>query len=115
MSGTNKIAGTWALIESLPLIAWTPRWTGTPVGTFTVEVSNEYSPNPDVNAAAGAGNTPLDLAVATATISASPAGAYPAAGCTVTLGPIGFKWARLCYTNTSSSGVLTARAHTKGY
>lgn len=109
MTGTNKLTGNPALINQAHGISWTMRWTGTPVGVFSVEVSNEYDPNTNP--------TPADWTQYTLTIPAgvNPAGAYPAAGSGIDLAPTSFKWARLCYTNTSSTGALTSRCHTKGY
>lgn len=109
MSGTNKITGTPLSISPSHGLSFTMRWTGTPVGVFSVEVSNEYDPasNP----------TPSDWTQLTLTIPAGvqPAGAYPAAGSGIDIAPTSFKWIRLCYTNTSSTGVLTSRAHAKGF
>lgn len=109
MTGTNKITGTPVVIEQAHGVSWTMRWTGTPVGVFSVEVSNEYDPTTNPN--------PSDWTQYTLTIPAGmqPAGAYPAAGSGIDLAPTSFRGARLCYTNTSSTGVLTARAHVKGY
>ena len=109
MTGTNKITGKPVAIQSQHGLSWTMRWTGTPTGTFSVEVSNEY--DPDKNP------TPGDWTQYTLTIPAGvqPAGAYPAAGSGIDLAPTSFKWARLCYTNSASTGVLTSRCHAKGY
>jgi hypothetical protein len=109
MTGTNKITGTPVLIESSHGVSWTMRWTGTPTGTFSVEVSNEYDPQTNPS--------PSDWTQLTLTIPSgvNPAGAYPAAGSGIDVAPTSFKWIRLCYTNSASTGVLTARCHAKGY
>lgn len=109
MTGTNKITGTPVVIEQSHGVSWTMRWTGTPTGTFSVEVSNEYDPQTNP--------TPGDWTQYTLTIPAgvNPAGAYPAAGSGIDLAPTSFRAARLAYTNSASTGVLTARAHVKGY
>lgn len=116
MTGTTKIVGTWVDISQSNGISWTPRWSGTPTGTFTVEVSNEYSPNPSVDYPSSS-VTPPDLATLSVTFPSgtNPAGAYPAAGVGIDIGPTQFKWARLAYTNASGTGVLTARCHTKAF
>lgn len=109
MTGTNKITGTPVVIEQAHGVSWTMRWANTPTGTFTVEASNEYDPTSNP--------TPADWTQMSVTIPAgvNPAGAYPATGSGLDIGPTNFRAVRLCYTNSASTGVLTARAHVKGY
>jgi hypothetical protein len=109
MTGTTKLTGKPVVIEQAHGVAWTMRWTGTPTGTFSVEVSNQYDPQTNP--------TPNDWTQYTLTIPAGvqPAGAYPTAGSGIDLAPTSFRAARLCYTNASGAGVLTSRAHVKGY
>lgn len=84
-------------------------WTGTPTGTFTVEVSNDYVPNLQSTTPLNAG-TWVNLG---ASIPASPAGS--ASNTFIPIYASCASFIRLTYVNSSGTGVLsgmfTAKAH----
>lgn len=96
MTGTTAIVSTVLNMEGCDNIGLEAEWTGTPVGTFSVEASNQYDP-------ATAPNVTFK-AVTLASPPANPAGS--ASGWLLDLNQIPFKWVRLRYTNSSSTGTL---------
>lgn len=91
-------------INRLPGLSYDIIWTGSPVGTFQVQVSNTYSQNPDGTVHnAGNWNT-LPTASFTGTYPV-PAGS----GGNGFLDVVGTEaaWCRLVYTRTSGTGALT--------
>ncbi len=46
-SMAGSITGPASIIQRLPGISYSVVWSGTPTGTFTVQVSNDYSENRD--------------------------------------------------------------------
>ena len=79
-------------------------WTGSPVGNFTVEVSDD-----DGSDQFGTGVTNWD------TYAGSTSAAGGAAGIlTYAISDVSFKWARLKYTRASGTGTVNARANIKG-
>lgn len=78
-------------------------WTGTPTGTFVVQVSNVPKP------ALGTDTDWKELVLAVAITQ--PAGS--ATGDYIDLTPLPFLWVRLKYTNGSGSGAITAYAQGK--
>lgn len=93
-----------SIIQRLPGISYDIAWTGTPTGTFAVQVSNTYTQNPDGTAAnAGNWNT-LPSAALIGTLPA-PAGA-PGNGFIDVIGTEAYA-IRLVYTKTSGTGSLT--------
>lgn len=78
-------------------------WTGTPTGTFTFEISNDFNPREqNAFAAANTGTwTPLTVDRA----PTNPAGS--AANTAMDLSTIPYRWVRAKYTRTGSSGTLT--------
>lgn len=97
-------------INGMPGISYDLAWTGTPTGTFQVQVSNTYTQNPDGTVAnAGNWNT---------LPSSSFTGTYPApAGSSGNgfLDVVGTEavWIRLQYTSVSGVGNLTVLAGAK--
>lgn len=111
MTGTNTITSQVFSIEQQQGAAFQPKWTGTPTGTFIIQVSLDYVPNPQ-NA-----STPINAgtwSTLSASVSGNPVGGagntyvpvYGSCGCYI----------RLSYTNSSGSGVLggTFAAKTRG-
>lgn len=104
VSMASGITGPATNIQFLPGISYDISWTGTPTGTFSVQVSNTYQQNPD-GSVANAGNW-------TTLPSSSFSGTYPvpsgSAG-TGFLDIVGTEavWVRLLYNYTSGSGNLT--------
>lgn len=96
MSGTNTIYSNIIDISRMDNVGLEVAWTGTPVGTFSVMVSNS-----GINFNALTFNPPL----------AQPAGS--AAGMAIDLNQVPFKYLMLQYTNASGSGVLTVYGQSK--
>lgn len=103
-SMASSFNGPASNINGIPGISYDLVWTGTPTGTFQVQVSNSYSQDNEGNAInAGSWNT---------LPSASFTGTYPTPS-----GSSGFgfldvvgteaAWVRLQYTATSGVGTLT--------
>ena len=88
----------------MPGISYDLAWTGTPVGTFQVQVSNTYAQDPDGDVlSAGNWNT-LPTTSFTGTYPV-PAGS-PGNGFLDVVGTEA-AWVRLQYTASSGSGTLT--------
>jgi hypothetical protein len=100
MTGTAAVVSTPLNMEDIDNVGLEVDWTGTAVGTFSLEASNKY--DPDTNPSA------TFKAVTLATPPANPAGS--ASGWLLDLNQIPFRWVRLRYTNSSSTGVLNAYA-----
>jgi hypothetical protein len=100
MTGTSVIHSQAFNIQQQQCASFQPKWTGTPTGTFTVEVSNDYAPNSQ-------SSTPLNAGTwdnIGASISVNPSGS---AGHTyIPIYASGAHFVRLTYTNASGSGVL---------
>jgi len=101
MASTNTIHSQVFDMRSLEGGAFAPAWSNNPSGTFIVEVSLDYMPNPN-------GGTPLNAGTWNnlgASVSGNPAGSSGStyipvyAACTAFI--------RLTYTNSSGSGVLS--------
>lgn len=102
MSGS--ITGPATIIQRLPGISYDISWTGTPTGSFAVQVSNTYAQDPE-------GNT-LNAGTWTSLPTSAFIGTYPApSGSSGTgfLDVIGTEAyaVRLIYTRVSGSGNLT--------
>jgi hypothetical protein len=97
-------------INGIPGISYDLAWTGTPVGTFQVQVSNTYAQAPN-GTVTNAGNwTTLPSSAFTGTYPV-PAGA-PGNGFLDVVGTEA-AWVRLQYTATSGAGTLTVLAAAK--
>ncbi len=79
-------------------------WTGTPVGNFTLEVSDDVGTD-----AAGTG-----VSNWTTYVGSSSAAGGVAGNLTYNVSNVSFKWARLKYTSSSSTGILNSRVNCKG-
>lgn len=104
VSMATSITSAPTNIQGIPGISYDLRWTGTPTGTFQVQVSNSYAQDPEGNVtAAGNWNT-----LPTSSFS----GTYPVpAGSSGNgfLDVVGTEaaWVRLVYTAVSGAGNLT--------
>lgn len=83
-------------------------WTGTPVGDFTIEISNDI-------VAVSQGADPAANVVNWTTYTGSSQAAGGAAGSFMwNISNIGVRWLRLKYTKSGSTGSVTAVACMKG-
>jgi len=98
VSGTTVYYSDRSQINGLADSSYQLQWTGTPNGTFIVQVSNK--PDPINTTDADWITLPLSVAIV------QPAGS--ASGDLVDLAGCPFKWVRLKYTNASSTGTIFA-------
>ncbi len=94
-------------IEQLSCISYDLQWSGAPVGTFQVQVSNTFVPS------AAPGNLPVNPGNWTTIPSTVFVGNYPVAAGVPSGGALdfdvsGFSWVRLVYMAVSGTGALTA-------
>jgi hypothetical protein len=100
----SNIFGPVSVIDRIPGISYDIQWTGTPTGTFTVQVSNSYFTDPQGNVIGTPNWTNLP--------SSSFSGTYPipsgsaGAGFLDVVGTEAYA-VRLIYTAGSGSGTLT--------
>lgn len=104
VSMNGNITGPATIIQRLPGISYDIAWTGTPTGTFSVEVSNTYSQNAD-GTVANAGNWTILPTSAFSGTYPAPAGS-PGNGFLDVVGTEAYA-VRLIYTRVSGSGALT--------
>lgn len=107
---TSSFNGPATNINGLPGISFDLVWTGSPTGTFQVQVSNSYSQDPEGNVIAAGNWTTLP--------TSSFSGTYPVpsgSGSSGFLDVVGTEaaWVRLAYTATSGTGSLTVIAAAK--
>lgn len=103
MSGTSVITSTVSIIQQTPIVSYSVVWTGTPNGTFSVEVSNDYALSSDGVSVLVPGTwTPLVLT------GQSPVATGSAGNGFIDIDITGAYAIRLVYTNASGSGVLNA-------
>lgn len=102
MTGTNTIKSQVMSLLNCASGSFQATWTGTPTGTFSVYVSNDYVPCANGNPATPANAGTWDNLGAT--VSPEPAGS---AGSTyIPVYASGAKYIQLWYTNSTGSGVL---------
>ena len=107
---TTSFNGPATIINRLPGISYDIAWTGTPTGTFSVEVSNTFALNTD-GSVANAGNwtvLPSSAFVGTIPVPSGSAGN----GFLDIVGTEAYA-IRLIYTAASGSGTLTVLASAK--
>ncbi len=110
VSMAADITSSVLILQRLPGVSFDLAWTGNPVGTFQVQVSNTYTQNPD-GSVANAGNW-------TTIPSASFSGTYPAPAGSPDHGFLDLVGCeayavRLHYTSSSGTGNLTVVACAK--
>lgn len=109
-SMASTITGPPTNINLLPGISYDISWTGAPVGTFSIQVSNTYVPNTDGSVSTTGNWTTLP--------SGSFSGTYPVPSGTPGNGFLDVfgteaAWIRFVYTPTSGTGSLTVVASAK--
>lgn len=106
VSGTTVYRSLKTSVKLVKDSSYTLEWTGTPAGTFVVQVSNRPSTGLSDSTDTGWVTLTLDRAIT------QPAGA--ASGDAVDLAGLPYAWVRLKYTNASGSGNITAYVTAKG-
>jgi len=104
MSGNVTSAAT--IIQMISYVSYTLVWTGTPTGTFTVEVSNDYALD-SAGAVKNAGNW------VALTLSAPTAASGSAGNGFIDIDGVAAYAIRLKYTAGSSTGTLDATINGK--
>ncbi len=94
MTGTDVLTSAPTNIRGIDNVSYQMAWTGTPTGTFSFEVSNTST--------SGTDGTWTVLTLATS--PTNPAGSASNTG--VDLNQLSFKWVRMKYTNSGSTGTL---------
>ncbi len=92
------------VITNVSIISYDISWTGTAVGTFSVQVSNTYSQN----AAGGNGGTAVAGNWTTLTLSGTAAATTGGGNGAIEIDVTGFHAIRLVYTAISGTGTLNA-------
>lgn len=98
-SMATNITSSVSVIQNISRIGYDISWTGTPVGNFSVQVSDTYSQNADGTVNNTGTWTTLPLSAATAASGSSGNGAIDLQG-------LSFYAIRLIYAAGSSSGTL---------
>lgn len=89
------------IIQSFAYVGFTIAWTGTPAGTFAVQVSNDYSIDPSGEVKDAGTWTAL-------TLSSTPTAAGSSGNDYVDIQGISSYAIRLVYTRTSGTGTVNA-------
>ena len=104
MSG--NITSSPTILQSLTRVAYSVDWTGSPVGTFQVQTSNDYALNPN-GTVANAGNWATIPLIVNGVIS-NTVSTVGFTGGMIDVEGISAYAIKLVYTAGSSTGVLTA-------
>lgn len=97
MTGTSTITSLVTEIRGFDNIAYEIDFTGTPTGTFSVEVSNSYDPITNPN------QVFIPLVLSPVPVASGTAGFIG-----IDINQSGFQWIKLVYVNISGSGVLNS-------
>ncbi len=93
-------------LQQLSELSYDISWTGTPTGTFSVQVSNTYAQDPNGNVTnAGSWN---DIV-----LSVVPSAAGAPGSAFINIAEMAGLWIRLHYTRSSSTGTLNATVYGK--
>lgn len=107
MSATT-ITSSATILRSMSGCSYTFSWSGTsPVGTLSVEVSNDYSLNPDGSVNNAGTWNPLTLNVSGTFVASIPVSGNTGKGA-INVSEIEFWAIRTVYTKASGTGTLTA-------
>ena len=105
-SMTTSVISTPTIIQNLSMIGYDISWTGTPTGTFSVQVSNTYAVN-----AAGQVYNPGNWT--TITLSSPTAAAGTSGNGFIDIDEMSAYAIRLVYTAASGTGTLNATLSAK--
>lgn len=105
-SMTTSVTSAVTVIQNLSMIGYDISWSGTPTGTFSVQVSNTYSQNADGSVKNAGSWTSLTLSSPTAAIGSSGSGF-------IDIDQISAYAMRLVYTAATGSGTLNATINGK--
>lgn len=97
MTGTSVITSPITEIRGFDNIAYDIQFSGTPNGTFSVQVSSSYDPITNPNAIF------VPLVLSPVPVASGTSGVIG-----IDINQSGFQWIKLVYTNASSTGVLNA-------
>lgn len=97
MSGTSTITSQITEIRGFDNLSYEADFSGTPVGTFSVSVSNSYDPITNPNAV-----------FVILPLSPTPVASGSSGVIGIDINQSGFKYIKLTYTNTSGAGTLSA-------
>lgn len=108
VSMAASITSDPTILQSLTTVSYTYRWSGTsPVGTISIQASNDYSLNPD-----GTVNNSGTWKVLTLSVNGTPSTTISLSGNSgndcIDITKTGFYAVRLIYTRVSGTGSLTA-------
>jgi hypothetical protein len=101
MTGTSVLTSTVTNIQFLDNICIALNWTGTPVGTFAVEGSLDHEQDMHGNVTVAGNWVAL-------TLPSSPVASGAAGSILIDMNQLSFPYIRVKYTNSSSTGTLTA-------
>ncbi len=102
MTSTNVLTSSPIPLDQLWGCAVQVAWTGTPTGNFKIQGSCDAPPNANQTSA------PASVVITNWSDVTSNVAAGGAAGSAIlNLADIGYRWARLVYTNSGSSGLIT--------
>lgn len=107
MTGTTVLTSPAVHILNLDNVYVQLDFTGTPTGTFAVQVSGDHTQDQE-------GNVLVPGHWVTLTLSPSPAAAGAANDIGIDLNQLGAPYLRVVYTNASGTGVLNAFVSGKG-
>lgn len=97
MTGTSVNTSLITEIRGFDNISYEADFSGTPTGTFSVQVSNSYDPITNPNA------TFVILPITPTPVASGSSGVLG-----IDINQSGFQWIKLVYTNTSGLGTLNA-------
>jgi hypothetical protein len=106
VSMTTSVISVVTLIQNTSQIGYDISWTGAPVGTFSVQVSNTYSLNADGSVRNPGNWTTLTLSTIP-TVTGTPGNGY------IDIDAISSFAIRLVYNATSGTGTLNATVNGK--
>jgi hypothetical protein len=100
-SMASSVTSSVTIIQNISRVSYDISWTGTPTGTFSVQVSDTYTQNGD-GTVANAGNW------STLSLSATPSTGGTSGNGSIDLQGLSFYAVRLVYTAASGTGILNA-------